>query len=72
MELSRLTEALSQAAACPHDADRVDVRHTHISVVFLAGKYAYKIKKPVNLGLGQKEVNAHQDRPFVASSVMWR
>jgi hypothetical protein len=26
------------------------VRQTHISVVFLAGPYVYKIKKPVNLG----------------------
>ena len=30
--------------------DRVEVRHTHISVVFLAGGHAYKIKKPVDLG----------------------
>ncbi len=28
----------------------VAVRQTHISVVFLAGPYVYKIKKPVNLG----------------------
>jgi aminoglycoside phosphotransferase family enzyme/predicted kinase len=26
------------------------VRHTHVSVVFLAGSFAYKIKKPVRLG----------------------
>src|SRR5262249_12050275 len=30
--------------------DAVDVRQTHISVVFLAGAFAYKLKKPVNLG----------------------
>jgi uncharacterized protein len=28
----------------------VDVVHTHISVVFLAGDVVYKLKKPVNLG----------------------
>jgi hypothetical protein len=28
----------------------VEVRQTHISVVFLAGDYVYKIKKPVQLG----------------------
>ena len=30
--------------------DAVEVHQTHISVVFLAGPFAYKIKKPVNLG----------------------
>jgi len=50
MELARLIEALSDAAAYGHPADTVEVRHTHISVVFLAGPFAYKIKKPVNLG----------------------
>ena len=47
MELPRLIEALSSPAAYPHAVDAVEVRQTHISVVFLAGPYAYKIKKPV-------------------------
>ena len=40
----------------------MEVCHTHISVVFLAGAYAYKVKKPVNLGfldfstLGQRRL----------------
>jgi aminoglycoside phosphotransferase family enzyme/predicted kinase len=50
MKLDRLIEALSVTAAYPHPADSVVVCHTHISVVFLAGPYAYKVKKPVNLG----------------------
>ena len=50
MELSQLIEALSDPAAYAHLAESVEVRHTHISVVFLAGPYAYKIKKPVNFG----------------------
>jgi aminoglycoside phosphotransferase family enzyme/predicted kinase len=50
MDLERLIEALSDPAAYSHPAESVEVRHTHISVVFLAGRYAYKIKKPVNLG----------------------
>jgi aminoglycoside phosphotransferase family enzyme/predicted kinase len=50
MDLPRLIEGLSAAAAYPHPVDRVEVRQTHISVVFLAGRYAYKVKKPVNLG----------------------
>jgi uncharacterized protein len=50
MELTELIEALSDPAAYPHPAGRVEVRQTHISVVFLAGEYAYKVKKPVVLG----------------------
>jgi aminoglycoside phosphotransferase family enzyme/predicted kinase len=50
MELARLIEALSDGAAYPYPVSSVEVRHTHISVVFLAGAYAYKIKKPVELG----------------------
>ena len=36
--------------AYPHPVEAVEVRQTHISVVFLAGPFAYKIKKPVDLG----------------------
>src|SRR5207302_1176212 len=50
MELAELIEALSRPEAYPGSADQVEVRHTHISVVFLAGAFAYKVKKPVNLG----------------------
>jgi aminoglycoside phosphotransferase family enzyme/predicted kinase len=50
MELPQLIEALSEPAAYPFPAAAVEVRHTHISVVFLAGPYAYKVKKPVALG----------------------
>src|SRR6266403_63288 len=50
MDLPLLIEALKGGAAYPHPIEHVEVCHTHISVVFLAGAYAYKIKKPVNLG----------------------
>src|SRR6516225_7377009 len=50
MELPRLIEALSDPAAYPYQAGAVEVRQTHISVVFLAGPYVYKLKKAVNLG----------------------
>jgi aminoglycoside phosphotransferase family enzyme/predicted kinase len=50
MELSRLLAALSDPAAYPFAVGRVEVRQTHISAVFLAGSFAYKIKKPVRLG----------------------
>jgi aminoglycoside phosphotransferase family enzyme/predicted kinase len=50
MDLTHLIQALSEPSAYPHPVSGVEVRHTHISVVFLAGAYAYKIKKPVDLG----------------------
>jgi uncharacterized protein len=42
--------ALSGPAAYPPPADRVEMVETHISWVFLAGEYAYKFKKPIDLG----------------------
>ena len=50
MNLPDLLAGLSDPAAYPHHPDRVEVRQTHISAVFLAGAYVYKLKKPVNLG----------------------
>lgn len=47
--LSELIAALSQPAAYPFSVDRVDVRQTHISAVFLAGAKVFKLKKPVQL-----------------------
>jgi aminoglycoside phosphotransferase family enzyme/predicted kinase len=43
-------EALAHPAAYPEPAAAIEVRQTHISVVFLAGAHVYKIKKPVDLG----------------------
>jgi aminoglycoside phosphotransferase family enzyme/predicted kinase len=50
MDTRRLIEQLSLPSAYPHPVDAVETRQTHISVVFLAGPFAYKIKKPVALG----------------------
>jgi uncharacterized protein len=50
MELARLIEALSRPSAYAGRVGGVGVRQTHISVVFLTGSMAYKIKKPVDLG----------------------
>ena len=44
-----LVDALCDPRAYPHPVDRVNVIETHISWVFLAGDYAYKVKKPVKL-----------------------
>jgi aminoglycoside phosphotransferase family enzyme/predicted kinase len=52
MDLPRLITALSDPTAYPDPigAGGVEVRQTHISVVFLVGAHAYKVKKPVTLG----------------------
>ena len=46
----RLIEALCDPAVYPHPVDRVERIETHISWVLLAGAFAYKIKKPLDLG----------------------
>ena len=50
MELPDLIRALRNPEAYPDHPPSVKVIETHISAVFLTGKFAYKIKKPVNLG----------------------
>lgn len=45
-----LVQALKNPESYPHPVDEVLVRETHISWVFLAGEFAYKLKKPVNFG----------------------
>ena len=45
-----LLVALQQAATYAHPADDIVHLETHISHVFLAGEYAYKLKKPVDFG----------------------
>jgi aminoglycoside phosphotransferase family enzyme/predicted kinase len=42
--------ALARAATYAHPAGRIVRIETHISVVYLAGRYAYKIMKPVDFG----------------------
>lgn len=46
----RLIDELMRPEAYRHAADPVEHIETHISHVFLAGEFAYKLKKPVNLG----------------------
>jgi aminoglycoside phosphotransferase family enzyme/predicted kinase len=50
MELAHLLEDLSRPEAYPYRVARVEVAQTHISVVFLAGPFVYKIKKTVQFG----------------------
>jgi aminoglycoside phosphotransferase family enzyme/predicted kinase len=46
----QLITGLLRCEAYSERVDRVERLDTHISTVLLAGAYAYKIKKPVNLG----------------------
>jgi aminoglycoside phosphotransferase family enzyme/predicted kinase len=46
--VSDVVAALADPAFYPHRPARVDHLQTHISHVFLAGPYAYKLKKPVH------------------------
>ncbi|WP_420993735.1 AAA family ATPase [Cupriavidus sp. 30B13] len=49
MESEGLTRALMRPAAYPHPVSKVTLIETHISRVFLAGAFAYKVRKPVCL-----------------------
>ena len=45
-----MVEALMKAEAYPHETEEIKLIETHISVIFLTGKYAYKIKKDLDFG----------------------
>ena len=46
----QLIQALTERSVYEHPTTEIAVLQTHISWVVLTGPYAYKIKKPVNLG----------------------
>jgi aminoglycoside phosphotransferase family enzyme/predicted kinase len=50
MSQGKLIQALQRPEIFPHPVERFEVRETHISWVLLTGPFAYKIKKPVDLG----------------------
>jgi aminoglycoside phosphotransferase family enzyme len=50
MDTAQLISALSRPEAYRFTVDSVEVRQTHISVLFLAGDRVFKLKKPVDLG----------------------
>jgi hypothetical protein len=45
---SEVVEALRNPESYDEEVEKVEVKETHISWVFLTGKYAYKVKKPVD------------------------
>ncbi|MFX1255198.1 MAG: phosphotransferase [Promethearchaeota archaeon] len=50
MESQNLVAALMAPEAYDEDVQKIELIQTHISFVFLAGDYVYKVKKPVNFG----------------------
>ena len=49
-QLARLIERMLDPSFYDHPATEVELIETHISWIFLAGEFAYKLKKPVNFG----------------------
>lgn len=49
-ELPPLVRAMLNPALYPDPAPKVELVQTHISFVFLAGDFVYKVKKPVDFG----------------------
>jgi len=45
-----LIKAMMQPDFYPHPVSQIQMLQTHISWVFLTGQYAYKLKKPLDLG----------------------
>ena len=43
-------DALKNPASYPHPAANIELIETHISIAVLTGQFAYKIKKPLDLG----------------------
>ncbi len=62
-----LTRDLLNPGALPDSTTTVDLVQTHISLVFIADDYVYKVKKPVNFGfldftsLEKREYYCHQE-----------
>jgi uncharacterized protein len=47
IDFNSIVRWLRTSAAYPHLPERVDIVETHISIVFLAGDFVYKLKRPV-------------------------
>ncbi|RLB16198.1 MAG: hypothetical protein DRN37_04310 [Thermoplasmata archaeon] len=65
--MDTLIQDLSKPEALPDETERVTVIQTHISIVFVADHFVYKVKKPVNFGfldfstLEKREYYCHQE-----------
>ncbi len=50
MDSSTLIKFMLNPDTYPFKPEKVDMLQTHISYLFIAGEYVYKVKKPVNFG----------------------
>lgn len=48
--VNKIISALSKKEIYPEEVSNIDLIHTAVSYIFLAGNYAYKLNKPLNLG----------------------
>ena len=46
----KLVDTMSRPDFYPHRPEQVELIQTHISYIFIAGNYVYKVKKPVDFG----------------------
>ena len=46
----KLVDSLTKAGFYPHGPSSVELIQTHISYIFIAGEYVYKVKKDVDFG----------------------
>jgi len=60
--MNTLIQALQRPGSYPHACGPVEVVETHLSWVLLAGPYAYKVKKPVDLGFADFSTLARRGR----------
>jgi hypothetical protein len=51
----KLIDAMSRPDFYPHRPSSVEVIQTHISFIFIAGDYVYKVKKVVDFGNGRQD-----------------
>jgi aminoglycoside phosphotransferase family enzyme/predicted kinase len=49
-QFEAVCRAMSDPGFYPHPVSNIERRDTHISTVFLTGKWVYKLKKPLDLG----------------------
>ncbi|MBI4167809.1 MAG: hypothetical protein HY515_02530 [Candidatus Aenigmarchaeota archaeon] len=50
MNSKELIEAMTDPESYPHTTGNIELKETHISLVFLTGHFAYKVKKPLKFG----------------------
>ncbi|MBI4177526.1 MAG: hypothetical protein HY516_04110 [Candidatus Aenigmarchaeota archaeon] len=50
MKEKELIDAMTNPESYPHTTGKIEVKETHISLVFLTGHFAYKVKKPLKFG----------------------